>query len=1636
MRLSCVKRWVGLLLALVTSPVLAGSDTFHLGTGRDGALEVSQPDTRINRYAQVKAPLATGDLTIQVDSAEGFAAGDLVMVLQTTGLVPSAVPGSVAALELSQDAVGRWELARLSSADGDVLSLGSALLYSYAAEVSQVIRVPELTSVHVLPGASLMAQPWNGATGGVLAFLATGTVLNEGRIDASGLGFRGGSPTWQEVGCSSPGGSGEGVDSTAHGIASGPENVANGGGGGTCRSRAGGGGGNASAGGQAGQQPLAAGGMGGTPLVYSLLDHLTFGGGGGGGFGRGAQLEQESRGGRGGGAIFIRAGTLEGSGTISASGETGGFSLSEGPGGGGAGGSILLRLAGPMRCGGLHAQGGRGGASLGSSEPVSGGGGGGGRVLYQASSVTDCPISARAWLADSWSDAPEASGEEFVTALPGGLMRPEPATILWPGNGSTVETARPSIVGRATSGMEVIVYLDRAEAGRVVAADGVFSFTPVLPLSTGKHTVQAETFYQGLQSERSSLHAFVVNLLTSSADDVSSMTAASPPTVISIAGKSSSSATTESAAVVVGTARPLIVGDAEPDNSAVVKIHKKVVAADMTVTWLLSQTIEASTYKDCGPTGPCGRWSWIINPYDDLSEDIYKLEVNDTDTNISGIKTYYFKVDLKPPLPPQIASPDRQINDTTPTIEGTFGEPGTVVISIDGVQQTGETAVTASGATYTWTYTWSTALLPGDHSVQVVGKDMAGLVSPATVKVFTVDKSPPAAPVVTSLGGVPVPPNSSTAVKINTRTPGIKGSAEPFSTVVVKSGNTEVGRDDADSSGTWEIAPLATLPVGSSSSPAALSVTATDNFGNGPGSATLVSYFVDQQLPGLVVTSVGGKPVSGSMLNSNLKRPSIFGTLDEPGTVTVTLTPSGASNPTQTLVVVSPGGVTLPWKWSVDPTSDLPSSTYSLAVNADDTVGNHAPSLAYTLNIDLTPPDTTVDRATGCPALDGASLPYNFVFGVASPDSFATVSFQCSLDGNGYGPCSGGNGHAISTSLTVGTHYLSARALDAAGNVDDTPVTCIWNVSSEEFTVSIKEPPPKLSNSSSASFVLQSNRAGTTYKCQLTKDGTIIQPRASCVFMNGKVQYTGLLDGSYTLDVTGNAGESDVDEDSWTWTVDLNEPAPTSIAQPTADGVYLNTGTPRLVGRGAALGTDRSGEKFYVQIYLDGSVSPVEILLAADRSWQYTLPLLDEGFHYVLVSIRDDANNQSPQRRREFYVDTVPPETEISPPLPDRLTRTPSASFAFASSTDATGISYECLLDDATAYKPCNGSGTTSHTVSGFTGDQAHTLLVRAKDVAGNYDPTPAQFTWRVDTVPPETFIASAPGSLTKSQIATFTFQSESGATFACRLDEALEFTPCPNESFSGLSHGLHLLRVRAQDVAGNVDATPAEFKWSVDLIPPTAPVITWPEVDAVLSRTFSEVRGTAEPGSTVDVYLGDTRVGTTIANDTGLWKAALELVVSDGRYDLKVWDTDAAGNPSELPSVRTVLVDATPPDTTIIDGPSGRIRETKASFQFGSPESDVTFECSLDFGTYEPCDATLEFEVPAGEHTLRVRALDRVKNEDPSPATRVWQVYMGEGSKVLGGGLSCSTTSGGSSVLAALYLLGLAALSARRSRR
>lgn len=511
---------------LLTVPAFAGRDNLYLGNGQDGTVTISISNTVVNGYAPVMAPLAAGDNQITIGTCTGTAgcptAGRLIMVWQATGIVPEPASSATTTTNLTTNPVGRWELARVASVSGSTVTLAEPLVNSYAANVTQIVVVREYTSVSINPGRSITCPAWNGQTGGIVAFLVTGSLANGGSpgINAIGKGFRGGTSVNDASGSTgatgldepAPGGAqkGEGIAVSLFGpTQTGRGSVANGAGGGVAYLSGGGGGGNGGAGGTGGNSDLAmdgnrvVGGYGGGALTYNVMDHLVMGGGGAAGH---VSSGSSAVGGAGGGVVFVRANALSGSGSMMTNGAIGGSTTGQdGASGGGAGGTLYLRLAGAAACGALQAVGGTAGSANGGSDVGPGGGGGGGRILFQKGSGTCTPTATavNGGSAGVQQDAAAPGGSQYgatagtsgsATTVSGGFLQLT-ASILTPAASSTTNNDLPPITGTATANNTVYLAIDGGTPVTVAAdAGGNYSYTPASALADGPHSVQAYAY--------------------------------------------------------------------------------------------------------------------------------------------------------------------------------------------------------------------------------------------------------------------------------------------------------------------------------------------------------------------------------------------------------------------------------------------------------------------------------------------------------------------------------------------------------------------------------------------------------------------------------------------------------------------------------------------------------------------------------------------------------------------------------------------------------------------------------------------------------------------------------------------------------------------------------------------------------------------------------------------------------------------------------------------------------------------------------------------------------------------------------------------------------------------------------------
>lgn len=115
-------------------------------------------------------------------------------------------------------------------------------------------------------------------------------------------------------------------------------------------------------------------------------------------------------------------------------------------------------------------------------------------------------------------------------------------------------------------------------------------------------------------------------------------------------------------------------------------------------------------------------------------------------------------------------------------------------------------------------------------------------------------------------------------------------------------------------------------------------------------------------------------------------------------------------------------------------------------------------------------------------------------------------------------------------------------------------------------------------------------------------------------------------------------------------------------------------------------------------------------------------------------------------------------------------------------------------------------------------------LHYRAVDVPGNTNSSAPVRTFVVDNSAPQTTITSNPPATTTTSLAAFDFTctvTEPSCTFLCRMDGG-SFSDCSGGAHEGtatydLVAGVHTFEVYAVDEAGNADATPASYTWTIE---------------------------------------------------------------------------------------------------------------------------------------------------------------------------------------------------------------------------
>ncbi len=454
-------------------------------------------------------------------------------------------------------------------------------------------------------------------------------------------------------------------------------------------------------------------------------------------------------------------------------------------------------------------------------------------------------------------------------------------------------------------------------------------------------------------------------------------------------------------------------------------------------------------------------------------------------------------------------------------------------------------------------------------------------------------------------------------------------------------------------------------------------------------------------------------------------------------------------------------------------------------VRATDALGNVDDSpaqRAFTGDLfQIAAPETTIVSKPDALSAE-ATAAITFTSPTAPPAGVA-LAFECAQDGAPtYSPCTS---PVTRSGLGSGMYSLTVRARWAGGPVDLTPETASWTVdrTAPETTIT-GGPQGDVDIGSNAELTFIASEAGSTFECSL--DGGAF---AACTSPRTVMVVAG--DHSFAVRATDALGNLDATPATRAYRgVDVIVPPPETViatqpSSPTASATATVTFSSPT--------TPPGGLTLAFECAQDGGATFTTCTSPVVRSG------LGSGSYSVAVRARWVGSSIDPTPAvASWTVDRTAPETTITAgPMGD--TPVGAASFTFSSEAGAT---FECSLDGA-AYAAC----TSLRAVTVTLGD--HTFAVRATDGLGNVEATPATRSYRgVDVTPPETTITAGPQGNTPNGAASFTFSSETGATFQCRIDAAV-FAACTSPHVIEVTTGAHTFEVRARDAAGNFDPSP-----------------------------------------------------------------------------------------------------------------------------------------------------------------------------------------------------------------------------------
>jgi len=561
-------------------------------------------------------------------------------------------------------------------------------------------------------------------------------------------------------------------------------------------------------------------------------------------------------------------------------------------------------------------------------------------------------------------------------------------------------------------------------------------------------------------------------------------------------------------------------------------------------------------------------------------------------------------------------------------------------------------------------------------------------------------------------------------------------------------------------------------------------------------------------------------------------------------------------------------------------------------------------------------PSGTLTSLTGLEDIEGTSQADTMVgdagdnqlLGRPGADTFHAAAGNDSILAN-----SGTPGDDPDATIDCGAGFDTAQIDRPANGPDPAPTDC--EVVEERDPNSFRPPdtppdtpdtsidtePPALTNGTTAEFSFSASpAAGAGFECKLDAGAF-----AACTSPKA---YAGLSgDGAvsgttHTFEVQAkNAGGTDSSPATYTWTIDT--------VKPTAE----LTGLPPDPSDGESVAfAFEADEPATFSCSLEGP-KPAAATTCASGVAYSDLP---DGDYTFRATATDQAGNVGDPTAYDWEVDNS--IDEPPPPVPDTaigskppaLTNSTTAEFGFTA-TPASGAAFECKLDDD-AFSTC----TAARGYSGLEGASAatgtaHTFQVRAKN-AGGTDPSPASYTWTVDTVRPSVSLTDRPPDPSATSVA-FSFKADEPAAFSCGLVGPRSFgaSTCSSPiAYPGLPDGHYTFEVAATDLAGN-PGDPVSYGWRVEspAEPPHPPIDRTPPQTRIATGMPQQTRAGRNGRRRVVLRFSSNEPGASFVcrldrRRTTPCVSPRAYPVAIGAHTFRVTATDTEGNTDPSPAI------------------------------------------------------------------------------------------------------------------------------------